>query len=361
MKKALGKASSKLFPKTNEKIRRETDKLNVIVLRRISFLCAILESVASLTAALRIVKTNNVLISALSTAFAAVLCLVMNVTLRIMDKKGYYNHIVVVTICNSFSMIFIVWAMFSSSREYMLGMQVVTFYAVVFALISFTVMLPQIGISIVVASFIGFYLCTYHIDKAVGIQTFNYIALMLICLGCTVEKYSVTVSNIKARIKTEELNEAYSNIMRHDPLSKVKNRAALNEDLPGYFGKQITVLIFDLDKFKTINDTYGHIAGDRVISSYAKTFCDVFGKEYVYRFGGDEFLVIREEITEEDFGKEIIALKEAVDNMIIEGIDMETGYSFGYCTGIFENGNEFEKLVISADNMLYTQKEEKRG
>ena len=361
MKDILSKTRNTLFPKANAKERKEIDKLNVAVLRRISFLCAILEGVASLTALFKIVKTNNLIVSVLSTAFAAVLCLIMNITLRIMDKKGYYNHNVVVTICNSFSMLFITWAVFVSVREYMFGMQVITFYAVVFALIAFTVMIPRIGISIIAASFIIFYLSTFHIDKAAGIQPFNYIALMLICFGCTIEKYFVTISKIKEKTKTEELNEAYINIMRHDPLSKVKNRAALNEDLPGYFGKQITVLIFDLDKFKTINDTYGHIAGDRVISSYAKTFCDVFGKEYVYRFGGDEFLVIREEITEEDFSKEKTALKEAVDNMIIEGIDMETGYSFGYCSGIFENGNEFEKLVISADDMLYTQKEEKRG
>ncbi len=149
--------------------------------------------------------------------------------------------------------------------------------------------------------------------------------------------------------------------MRHDPLSKVKNRAALNEDLPGYFNEKIIVLIFDLDKFKTINDTYGHIAGDKVISDYAKAFCDVFGKEYVYRFGGDEFLVIRKEITEEDFKSEQKALREAVNNMNIEGIEESTDYSFGYSFGIVESGNEFEELVISADKMLYQQKNKKHS
>ncbi len=209
MKRFMNTLQTKVFPKASEKEKEETDKLNVAVLRRISFLCAILETIASLTALFRIVKTNNILISVLSTAFAAVLCLVMNITLRVMDKKGYYNHTVVVTICNSFSMLFITWAMYVSTREYMLGMQVITFYAVIFALISFTVMQPQIGLSIVGASFIGFYLCAYHIDKAAGIQTFNYIALMLICLGYTVEKYSVTISKLKDKFKTEELNDAY--------------------------------------------------------------------------------------------------------------------------------------------------------
>ena len=361
MKDMFKTIQTKVFPKATEKEKEEIDKLNVAVLRRISFLCAILETFACLTALFKIVKTENVLVSVLSTAFAAVLCLVMNITLRVMDKKNYYNHTVVVTICNSFSVLFIIWAMFVSAREYMLGIQVATFYAVIFALISFTVMIPRIGLSIVAASFIGFYLSAYHINKAADIQTFNYIALMLICFACTVEKYSVTISKINERIKTEELNDAYIDIMRHDPLSRAKNRTALIEDLPQYFSKKIIVLIFDLDKFKTLNDTYGHITGDKVISEYAKIFCDVFGNESVYRYGGDEFLIVREATTEEAFNSEIAALREAADNLEIEGIKEEMDYSFGYSFGIVEDGSGFEELIIKADDMMYEQKRKKHS
>ena len=359
MKDLIKVLKTRVFPKATEKEKEEIDKLNVAVLRRISFLCAILESFACLTALFKIVKTQNILISVLSTAFAAVLCLAMNITLRVMDRKKYYNHTVVVTICNSFSVLFILWSMYVSAREYMLGLQVATFYAVIFALIAFTVMIPRMGFSIVAASFIGFYLCAYHINKAADIQTFNYIALMLICFGCTAEKYSVTISKINEKIKTEELNGAYIDIMRHDPLSKAKNRTALIEDLPEYFGKKIIVLIFDLDNFKTLNDTYGHISGDRVISSYAKVFCDVFGKESVYRYGGDEFLVVRKATTEEAFNSEIKALRETVDNLEIEGIKEKTDYSLGYSFGIVEDGSEFEELIIKADDVMYEQKREK--
>jgi diguanylate cyclase (GGDEF)-like protein len=243
----------------------------------------------------------------------------------------------------------------------MLGMQVLTFYAVIFALVSFTVLIPRIGVSIVFVSFIGFYIYAYCVDKAASIQTFNYIALMLICFGGTFEKYLVTIAKIKERIKTEELNDAYINIMNHDPLSRAKNRTALMEDLPGYFGKKIIVMIYDLDKFKGINDTYGHIAGDKVILNYSKIFCDVFGAEYVYRYGGDEFLVIRKEITEEEFFSEKDALRKAVDEMNIEGIDDVADYSFGYSFGTFENSKEFEELVIKADKMLYQQKNKKHS
>ncbi|MBQ9531816.1 MAG: diguanylate cyclase [Eubacterium sp.] len=46
------------------------------------------------------------------------------------------------------------------------------------------------------------------------------------------------------------------------------------------------------------------MAGDKVIAAFAKVFSEVFGEEYVYRFGGDEFLVVREATTEEAFNSE---------------------------------------------------------
>ena len=348
-----------VFPKATEKDKREIDKLNVIVLRRFSFLCAILELVAFILAASGVSAVSSMKVSLTSTGFATVLCIVMNVVLRIMDKKDYYNHIVVVTICNSFSCLFILWSMAVSGYKYINGAQIITFYAVIVIIICFTVMIPKISFSIVAASFIGFYIFMFHHDKAATVQTFNYFAFMLICCAAATEKYSVTIATIRGRFKAEELNDAYLRIMRHDPLSRVKNRTALVEDLPNYFDKKIIVMIFDLDKFKTLNDSYGHIAGDKVIASYAKVFSDVFGEEYVYRYGGDEFLVVRVEPTEEQFNSERENLRNAVDNMKIEGIEEKTDYSFGFSFGTVSNGDEFEELIIKADDMLYEQKSKK--
>ena len=348
-----------VFPDCTEKERKELDALNVMVLRRISFLCAILELAAFLTAVTGISMVSNKSISMFSTAFAVVLCVSMYVVLRIMDKKNYYNHMVVVTICNSFSMLFILWSMAVSGYKYMTGYQVITFYAVVVALISFTVMIPQISLSIIAAAFLGFFVFMYHTDKAASVQIFNYFAFMMICCGASIEKYTVTLTKVRGKIQAEELNDSFHTIMRHDTLSRVKNRSALVEDLPQYLNKKIILLIFDLDKFKTLNDKYGHIAGDKVIASYAKAFTEVFDEESVYRYGGDEFLAVLEATTQEEFDGKMKTLREKADNMEIQGIDDKTDYSFGYSFGIVENGNEFESLIIKADEMLYEQKRKK--
>ena len=358
---AIAKIKNAVFPDCTEKERKEIDMLNVVVLRRISFLCAILELAAFLTAVSGISKVSNKSVSLFSTAFAVVLCVTMNIVLRVMDKKDYYNHMVVVTICNSFSMLFILWAMAVSGYKYMMGYQVITFYAVVVALICFTVMIPKISLSIIAASFIGFFIFMYHTDKAASVQTFNYFAFMMICCGASVEKYTVTISEVRGKIQAEELNDSFHTIMRHDTLSRVKNRSALVEDLPQYINKKIILIIFDLDKFKTLNDKFGHIAGDKVIAAYAKAFSEVFDEESVYRYGGDEFLVVIEATTQEDFNDKMKKLREIADSMQIEGIDMKTDYSFGYSFGIVENGNEFEELIIKADEVLYEQKRQKHS
>ena len=167
------------------------------------------------------------------------------------------------------------------------------------------------------------------------------------------------ILKVEGKIEAEELNDAFLRIMRHDTLSRVKNRTALTEDLPQYFDKKIIVLIFDLDKFKFINDNYGHLAGDRVIQEYAKIFCEVFDEESVYRYGGDEFLVVRGATTEEQFNSEIENMRAAADNLEIEGIETKTDYSFGFSFGIVQNGTEFEELLVKADDMLYEQKRKK--
>ena len=357
----IAKIKETVFPDCTEKERKEIDMLNVVVLRRISFLCAILELAAFITAVSGMSKVSNKAVSILSTSFAVVLCVSMNIILRVMNKKDYYNHMVVVTICNSFSMLFVLWSMAVSGYKYMMGYQVITFYAVVVALLSFTVMIPKISISIIAASFIGFYIFMYHTDKAASVQTFNYFAFMMICCGASVEKYTIMVAKVRGRIQEEELNHSFYKIMRHDSLSKVKNRSALVEDLPQYLNKKIIVMIFDLDNFKTLNDKYGHISGDKVIASYANAFKEAFDEEAVYRYGGDEFLVVLEATTQEEFNSKRETLREIVDNMQIEGIDDETDYSFGYSFGIAQDSNEFEALIIKADEMLYEQKRKKHN
>lgn len=83
-----------------------------------------------------------------------------------------------------------------------------------------------------------------------------------------------------------------------DPLTKTSNRKKLHEDYPDTIPLATTgigrvIAMFDLDNFKGINDSYGHMVGDKVLSEFAKTVTAVLrGDDEIYRFGGDEFVLI---------------------------------------------------------------------
>lgn len=86
----------------------------------------------------------------------------------------------------------------------------------------------------------------------------------------------------------------------HDSLTELPNRAAQNRKLDGLLkqhgveGSQFAVLYLDLDRFKEVNDLFGHNIGDVVLLTAAKRLCVAADSAFVARFGGDEFMVLAE-------------------------------------------------------------------
>jgi diguanylate cyclase len=130
----------------------------------------------------------------------------------------------------------------------------------------------------------------------------------------------------------ERLNAALAEQARRDPLTGLGNRLRLEEDLVTYdarrvrYGHSYCVLLCDLDRFKALNDRQGHQAGDRVLCAVA----DTLGRESrtsdaVYRYGGEELLVLLAEQTLE--GALIVCerMREAVHALGLEHADNEAG------------------------------------
>lgn len=97
-------------------------------------------------------------------------------------------------------------------------------------------------------------------------------------------------------------------------------------------GAAFLMVMFDVDKFKWINDTYGHVAGDRVLQKVAATLAKTFRKdEFIARYGGDEFAVIIENMTEALAQERILSFNE----------------SFGK-TRFFSNKEDIVQISVSA-------------
>jgi diguanylate cyclase (GGDEF)-like protein len=103
----------------------------------------------------------------------------------------------------------------------------------------------------------------------------------------------------RQRIELEVLNEELTNIARRDPLTGLRNRRALDEDLEilearvERYGHRYCMALLDVDHFKSYNDTYGHQAGDMILQGVAAQLnAQAREGDAVYRYGGEEFLCI---------------------------------------------------------------------
>ncbi len=147
----------------------------------------------------------------------------------------------------------------------------------------------------------------------------------------------------------------------HDKLTTLYNRRGFEKLLDNLDLSEAAVLMVDLDKFKSVNDIYGHDIGDKILVKVSKTLLDYFGNDgHVCRLGGDEFVVVMENTTpavQDQLKKQIDLinkkLKAGADGL--PPISVSVGVSF--C-----NGHKNVKSILKlADASLYEAKESGRS
>ena len=141
-----------------------------------------------------------------------------------------------------------------------------------------------------------------------------------------------------------------------DDLTGARNRFALRRDYARFENRDVHVMMLDLDGFKELNDRFGHSAGDYVLRRMSRALADVFGGEYCYRFGGDEFLVILPDVSEGDFLGRLERMKQSVRGIDLEGKDATVHFSAGYVHGVCELSYDLRLMMHQADSNLYDAK-----
>ena len=166
-----------------------------------------------------------------------------------------------------------------------------------------------------------------------------------------------------------QAEEAVKFMAMHDALTRLPNRAMFSERLGGAIanaerhGRTLAVLFIDLDKFKVINDTLGHEAGDYVLGEAARRLTDSLrAGDTVARLGGDEFVVLLEEVVDPVYvgsvsQKLIDALAAA---FTIGGNEYRVTASIGV-SAYPQDGSDAETLLKNADIAMYRAKEKGRN
>jgi len=176
-----------------------------------------------------------------------------------------------------------------------------------------------------------------------------------------------TVQLITDRKLYEERLETLAN---YDPLTGLANRALLMSHLQNAidqakrFKTVIALIMFDLDRFKDINDSYGHSAGDELLRHVASKFTGRLREgDLIGRLGGDEFAVVLENLVlPEDAGRlaQTMINTLGMEYRLSSGALIHVGSSAGIA--LFPNhGDDAFTLLQHADAALYKSKSEERG
>ncbi|RYE61403.1 MAG: GGDEF domain-containing protein [Oxalobacteraceae bacterium] len=160
----------------------------------------------------------------------------------------------------------------------------------------------------------------------------------------------------------KELEEQLGIVAHTDPLTGIANRRRLHMDVQDamaevvYTGRLFGIVLIDLDRFKLINDTYGHQKGDEVLRHVASLLNLMTRRsETVARIGGDEFAMLLQASSETDLASKVEALRRFLDrSMSIADVEVKVGASLG--AALWTGKQTFEDLLAVADREMYRQK-----
>ena len=173
------------------------------------------------------------------------------------------------------------------------------------------------------------------------------------------ENLSLALANLKLR-------ESLQNQAIHDPLTGLYNRRYLEETMDRELHRArrqktpLGVVMMDLDHFKDFNDTFGHAAGDALLSALANVITTgIRAEDIACRYGGEEFLLIMPGASLETTRERAENLRQAVKNLQVKYQDQllkSTTISLG--VAIFpDHGLTAEEVIAAADAALYRAKQ----
>src|SRR5207302_10240935 len=186
----------------------------------------------------------------------------------------------------------------------------------------------------------------------------------LICLVVLFNIYllsqRVTLNSTrKALISELVLNERLESLSLIDPLTQLFNRRALNELISHQVaranrnGTPLTFLIMDINGFRELNAKLGSMEGNRVLTEFARMLKKVFrGGDVIFRQGGDEFLVVMPDTTEQQAEPPLKRLLGLIDQWNLEnGGRFQLSFTWGLAE--YVTGTSLEEVLRTVDRKLY--------
>ena len=168
------------------------------------------------------------------------------------------------------------------------------------------------------------------------------------------------------RIKDSEV--ALADLARRDRLTGLLNRRAMDEALADVMARRkrlnedVSVLVLDIDRFKLINDRYGHAVGDEVLKSVARTvLASVREIDKAFRMGGEEFVVLLNDASRAQAVETAERIRSAVAERPIAAAGESVPVTISIGVALARDETEGAPVLAAADAALYRAKHEGRN
>lgn len=182
--------------------------------------------------------------------------------------------------------------------------------------------------------------------------------------------YESSIMDFTSALISDRLYLQTEDMAKKDGLTKIYNRIYFNQFYPELLeevsasGDVFTVVMLDIDHFKRVNDTYGHLAGDEVIKAVAKVDND-FAKKYngtAVRYGGEEFLLILRGKGVEETHAILKEMHQIIKSNVVEFEDYKIQVNSSIGLACYpETCDDIHEVLDRSDKAMYYSKEHGRG
>ena len=254
----------------------------------------------------------------------------------------YFGYIITTTLLVGFA---------SGFHLYLIGLAVTSFFATYFSKnkkISGSLLWAEISI--------GLYLMLYFVSNKNGPKylipawmSTTFMTVHIVVVFLFIAFYLFTFTKYALFLENKMMEQS-----RTDELTQINNRYGLYD----FFRKEEDIstkslALFDIDNFKVINDTYGHVAGDVILKRIAQIMNEVLKGSFTCRYGGEEFIVVLD--SEGSFEK-LEELRKAIEKEVIEYEGHK--HKITVTIGVAKYGKDItvEKWIKQADEKMYQGK-----
>ena len=274
----------------------------------------------------------------------------------LIKKKNYFPYTLA---CGNTFFVFIIVTTIMLGFEtgfhlYLIGFCVISFFSTYF-----TKKRDIRGSIIWVTLSLAIYLTLYFVSQFVspyyvaeGWLERTLFATNAVIVFMLITTYLIVILKYAFSLEKKITNEA-----RIDELTQINNRYSLYD----YFSQQedkssLLLVIFDVDDFKNINDTYGHVAGDFILKEIARITTSILDDSFVCRYGGEEFVVVMENKGKKSSFAKLEKLRKIIENedFYFEKNNIRITITLG--ASEYYNDQNLEQWIESADKKMYLGK-----